>query len=155
MDVKQELNRDHEDHAILLKQVVNAIEAKRPITELRRCWSAFEENLFDHMATEERYLFPVASQAHRREIEQLRAEHTRIRQIVVLLRASLDLPSSASEGIEELGAVLRAHSAHEEQSLHRWLEIDEGILASRGVLAIRARRERASATTPVAVKECH
>jgi len=145
MDIRQELNRDHEDHEILLMQVAYALEARRPSAELRRSWSAFEENLFDHMAAEERYLFTVATQAHRREIEQLRAEHQQIRQVVMRLGATLEDPCPAHEAIEDLRALLRAHCVHEEQSLHRWLEMDEGILASRGVLAIRARRERASA----------
>jgi hypothetical protein len=152
LDVKRELHRDHEDHAVLLEQLASALEAKQPMAELRQCWSTFEENLFDHLETEERYLFTVADQAHRLEVAQLRAEHQGIRQTVVRLSVCLELQTLKKQAVEDLRALLLAHSAHEERSLHRWLEVDEGILALRGVLAIRTRRERSSARLRVAAK---
>jgi hemerythrin-like domain-containing protein len=152
LDVKRELHRDHEDHAVLLEELAFAVEARQPIAELRKYWLVFEENLGEHLETEERHLFTVAAQAHRREIAQLHAEHQQIRRAVLGLRVSLELNSLERQAIDELRAMLVAHSAHEEQSLHRWLEIDEGILAVRGVLAIRSRRERASTRMRVAAK---
>jgi hypothetical protein len=144
LNVKRELHRDHEDHEVLLDQLALAVEAEQPAAELRRWWIAFEENLFDHMDTEERYLFTVADQAHRSEIAQLRGEHHRIRQTVHSVSVSLELGTLVRQSIEELRALLREHSAHEDRTLHHWLAIDEGILARRGLLAIRTRRERAS-----------
>ncbi|HEY3666825.1 MAG TPA: hypothetical protein VGL19_12520, partial [Polyangiaceae bacterium] len=94
----------------------------------------------------------VAAQAHRLEIEQLRAEHRQIRQAVVGLSVSIELHTLKKEAIDELIALLRLHNEHEERSLHRWLEQDEGILARRGVLAIRSRRERSSARLKAASK---
>jgi hypothetical protein len=152
LDVKRELHLDHEDHAVLLDQLAFAVETNQPTEELRRCWSAFEENLFDHLQTEERHLFTVAAQAHRLEIAQLRCEHERIRQAVHGLSVCLEPNTLKKQSIEELRALLLAHSAHEECSLHRWLEMDEGVLALRGVHAIRTRRERASARMRVAAK---
>jgi hypothetical protein len=152
LDVRRELHRDHEDHEVLLEQLVFAVESRQPFVEVRRCWSEFEENLFDHLDTEERYLFTVADQAHRLEIAQLRAEHQRIRQTVLRLGVSVELNTLKKQAIEDLRALLLAHSAHEQRSLHHWLEIDEGVLALRGVLAIRTRRERASARLRVAAK---
>jgi iron-sulfur cluster repair protein YtfE (RIC family) len=152
LDVKRELHRDHEDHLVLLEQLAFALESSQPPEELRCCFRAFEENLFDHLETEERHLFTVAAQAHRREIAQLRSEHERIRQSVELLNGRLETSSLRKQAIDDLRALLQAHSAHEERSLHRWLEIDEGILAVRGVHAIRTRRERASARMRVAAK---
>ena len=152
MDMKTELLRDHEDHELLLAKLGQALEARRPTAELRRCWTDFEENLLDHLDTEERYLFSVTAQAHRLEIEQLRAEHRQIRQTVVGLNVSPQLDTLNKQAIDDLRVLLLAHSAHEERSLHRWLEIDEGIMAHRGVLAIRSRRERSSARLQVAAK---
>ncbi len=152
MDVKRELFRDHEDHELLLEQIARTLETSQKTAELRRCWLAFEENLFDHLDTEERFLFTVTAQAHRLEVEQLRAEHRRIRQAVQTFRVSVELNIPKKQGIDELRALLLAHRAHEEGSLHRWLEMDEGVMAQRGVLAIRARRERSSARMRVAVK---
>jgi len=152
MDVRTELLQDHADHEELLADLAHAIEARQSGAELRRLWSTFEDNLFDHLDTEERSLFTVAAQAHRLEIEQLRSEHRRIRQAVVSLSVSIELNTLKKQSIEELRQDLRAHSEHEERSLHRWLEADEGVLAYRGVLAIRSRRERSSARLRAAAK---
>jgi iron-sulfur cluster repair protein YtfE (RIC family) len=152
MDVKRELLRDHEDHERQLEQIALALEAKQPTAELHRCWIAFEENLLDHMAAEERYLFAVTAQAHRLEIEQLRTEHRRIRQAVLSLHVWLELNTLKKQAIDELHAELLTHGAHEERTLHRWLEVDEGVMARRGVLAIRRRRECSSARIRVAAK---
>ncbi|HYQ42259.1 MAG TPA: hemerythrin domain-containing protein [Polyangiaceae bacterium] len=152
MDVKRELIRDHEDHERLLEQLTRKLEARPPLAELRQCWADFEENLFDHLATEERYLFSVAVQAHRLEIQQLRAEHGQIRRAMGAISVSVALDTLSKQEIDDLRALLVAHVAHEERSLHHWLEIDEGIMAQRGVLAICSRRERASARLRAASK---
>jgi len=152
MDVKRELLHDHEDHEHLLGQLALALEGTQPTAELRRCWIAFEENLLDHLDAEEHFLFTVTAQAHRLETEQLRTEHRRIRQSVLTLRVRLELNTLKKQAIDELRAQLLAHGAHEERTLHRWLEIDEGIMALRGVLAIRSRRERSAARLRVANK---
>lgn len=152
LDIRKELSQDHEDHELLLLYLAQAVEAQRPPTELHRCWAAFEENLFEHLETEERALFSVAAQAHRREIEQLQCEHRHIRYAVHALGASIELQTLRKEAIDELRSLLKAHTSREERSLHHWLEVDQGIMARRGVLAIRARRERASARMRVAPK---
>jgi len=141
MDIKRELQLDHEDHAILLQQLAEAVEEKRNAAHLRQCWTAFEENLFDHLDTEERFLFKTTVQAHRLEIEQLQTEHRHIRQAVVAISVSIELNTLQRQAIEDLRRLLLTHSEHEERSLHHWLEIDEGVLARRGVMAIRNRRE--------------
>lgn len=153
LDVKRELHLDHEDHAALLELLARAVEAKRGQLFLQRCWSAFQENLFDHLDTEERYLFTATVQAHRFEIEQLRSEHRRIRDTVAGLRASIECDALTRPAIDEVRQLLQEHSAHEERSLHRWLEIDEGVMGHRGVLAIRTRRERSSAIKRVVLEE--
>ena len=152
MDVRKELLQDHSDHEELLVELAHALEAKQSAAALRQLWTAFEENLFDHMDTEERSLFSVAAQAHRLEIEQLRSEHRRIRHSVVSLSVSIELNTLKKQSIDALLEELRAHGQHEERSLHRWLEADEGVLAYRGVLAIRSRRERSSARLRAAAK---
>jgi hypothetical protein len=150
MHINHELSQDHEDHEVLLLHLAQALAAKRPAAELRRCWVNFEENLFDHLDTEERTLFAVVEQAHRLELAQLRAEHRQIRQAVIGLSVSIELHTLRTEAIDELRTLLLAHHTHEERSLHRWIETDQGILARRGILATRARRERSSARMKVA-----
>lgn len=152
IDVKRELFRDHEDHDLLLEQLADSLQAKQATAKLHQCWVAFEENLFDHLDTEERFLFTVTAQAHRLEVEQLLAEHRRIRQAVVGVSVLVELDKLKKEAIDDLRALLLAHRAHEERSLHRWLEVDGGVMAHRGVLAIRSRRERSSARMRVAAK---
>ena len=143
-NLQQDLLQDHEEHELLLEQLAAALETGRPALELRECWADFEENLFDHMAAEERFLFSVTSQAHRMEIEKLRTEHRQIRQVALGLSAFVELGSLKKEALDELAALLHAHTEHERRSLHLWLEQDEGILAQRGVKAIRSRREHSS-----------
>ncbi|MEP7051861.1 MAG: hypothetical protein ABJB12_15965 [Pseudomonadota bacterium] len=65
---------------------------------------------------------------------------------------SLELHTPKGLVIEELQALLRSHSEHERRSLHRWLEQDEGILARRGLMEIRSRRERSVSRLRVAAK---
>lgn len=151
-NVQAELTRDHEDHDRQLQYLAAALEAKRPVSELRECWADFEDNLLDHMATEERALFRVTAQAHRLEIEKLRSEHRQIRQAASEVSLSLELNAPNGQAIDELQALLRSHSEHEQRSLHLWLEQDEGILARRGLLEIRSRRERSASRLRVAVK---
>lgn len=144
-EVRKQLTQDHEDHERLLKQLAASLEAKRPPAELRERWSEFEANLFDHMETEERSLFSVAAQAHRLEIEKLRSEHRQIRQALFGMAVSVELHTLKKNTIDELLDLLHAHTEHEQKTLHHWIEVDEGIMARRGVLAIRSRRERSSA----------
>lgn len=152
LDIRKELSQDHEDHEVQLLHLAQAVEEKLPADELRRRWVNFEENLVEHLDTEERSLFRVAVQAHRHEIEQLQSEHRKIRQAVIGLSVAVELHRLRKEALDELRLLLRMHTAHEERSLHQWLEADQGILARRGVLAIRARRERASARMKVVAK---
>jgi hypothetical protein len=86
------------------------------------------------------------------EIERLRTEHRQIRHVAVGLSVAAELHSLKRPAVDELLGMLRAHNDHEEHALHRWLEEDEGVLARRGVLAIRSRRERASARVRVSAK---
>lgn len=151
-NVTKELAQDHEDHEQLLLQLATTLEAGWPPCELREGWAAFEENLFDHLETEERSLFNVAVQAHALEIEKLRAEHRQIRQSVLGMSVSVELYTLKGSAIEELRLMLRAHIEHEQRSLHRWLEVDQGILAHRGLLAIHSRRERSSPRLRAAAK---
>jgi len=151
-NVKLELSRDHQDHDALLRHLAELVDAKRPPAEIRQCWLEFEENLVDHLETEERSLFSVAVQAHRLEIEKLRAEHRQIRQSLIGVSVSVELCTLKRSAIDELLTLLNAHVEHEERSLHHWLEEDEGILALRGVHAIRSRRERSSARLKAALK---
>ena len=151
-NVRKELSQDHEDHELLLEELARSLQAKRPAAELRASWQEFEENLFDHLETEERSLFSVAATAHGLEIEQLRAEHRQIRQAVFGMAVSIELNTLKAQAIDELRAQLRSHTEHEQRSLHRWLAEDQGVLALRGVLAMRSRRERSSPRLRAAAK---
>jgi hemerythrin-like domain-containing protein len=135
-ELKKYLSQDHEDH--------DSLEAKRPAAELRGFWVEFEQNLLDHLETEERALFSVAAQAHPLEVETLRAEHRQIRQAVFGMSVSVELHTLKKAAINDLILLLHSHTEHEKRSLHCWIEADESVLARRGVLAIRSRRERSS-----------
>jgi hemerythrin superfamily protein len=143
-NVKEYLQKDHQEHERLLQRLRRAIDTSASPDEVRQCWLPFERNLLDHLLAEERSLFTVVVQAHREEVEALRAEHRRIRYLVSDLSVSVELQAVRKSEIDRLLEMLRKHTEREEQSLHKWLEMDEGICARRGLSAMLERRARAT-----------
>ena len=143
-NVKEHLQKDHQEHERLLRRLMRAVDSSASPDEVRKCWVRFERNLLDHLLAEERSLFTVVVQAHREEVEALHTEHRRIRCLVWDLSVSVEQHRASGSEIDKLIATLQQHTEHEEQSLHKWLEMDEGICARRGLSAMLERRARAS-----------
>jgi hypothetical protein len=134
------LARDHEEHEQLLCNLVRAMARDISPEEVRAAWLPFEHSLLEHLDAEERSLFCVFTQAHRSEIDALRSEHRRIRYAVIELSVSMELHSVKKAALDDLLALIRAHTVHEHRTLHKWLDEDEGISSRRAVLAMLARR---------------
>ena len=75
---KSRLLDDHRALEQLLTQLTSALEAGDS-ADIGEVWTQFEQNLRDHIDTEERFLFPLVASEHRGEIEELRREHQHIR----------------------------------------------------------------------------
>lgn len=141
--VKDQLSQDHEEQAQLLSKLAESVAEGAPASTVQSRWLPFEQTLLDHLEAEELSLFGVFVQTHQREIDALRAEHRAIRYSVMGLGVRVALHTVEKAAIDELLALLREHSAHEERTLHDWLAHDEGISSQRAVLAMQSHRERA------------
>ena len=138
-EVKARLLSDHRALAELLKQLTCALEGANPPT-LAEQWARFEQNLRDHLDTEESCLFPLVASAHRDEIEQLRTEHQHIRRALSELGVAVELHTLRKASADELIVYLEQHALREDHSLYQWL--DESVAAQRGLRAMFERRAR-------------
>jgi len=137
-EVKARLLGDHRALEELLAQLTGAIEGANP-PALCEQWTRFEQNLRDHLDTEERCLFPLVAAAHRNDIEELRAQHQHIRRALSELGLAVDLHTLRKASADELIVYLQRHALQEDQSLYQWL--DESVAAQRGLRAMFERRE--------------
>ncbi len=135
--VKARLLSDHVALEELLAQLTSAIEGANP-PELCEQWTRFEQNLRDHLDTEERCLFPLVDSAHRSDVETLRAEHQHIRRALSELGVAVDLHTLRKASVDELIAYLRRHALREDRSLYEW--VDDSAAAQRGLRALFERR---------------
>jgi hemerythrin len=141
--IKDDLCRDHEAHERMLVNLVESIDRNTSPKEFRLAWARLEKDLLEHLDAEEHSLFCVFTQAHQHELITLLGEHRRIRHAVIELSVCAALHTIKREALDSLLALLREHTRHEDQTLHKWLDEDEGISSRRGVLAMQARRARA------------
>ena len=120
-DPRTELLNDHAEAERLLHLLEQSVEGNDCCADLRAVWSKVEAMLLDHMRTEERFLFAHVADAHRAELEVLRAEHVLIRAALSKLGVELDLHSLRKPEVEALTAFVRRHAELENRTLYRWL----------------------------------
>ncbi|HYQ44440.1 MAG TPA: hemerythrin domain-containing protein [Polyangiaceae bacterium] len=136
-EVKARLLSDHRALEELLSQLTCAIEgADAPA--LCEQWTRFEQNLRDHLDTEERCLFPLVASAHRDDVERLRAEHQHIRKTLSELGVAVDLHTLRKTSVDELISYLQQHALREDHSLYEWLA--DNASAQHGLRAMFDRR---------------
>ena len=138
-EVRARLLSDHRALEELLVQLTCAIEGANPPT-LCEQWTRFEQNLRDHLDTEERFLFPLVAAAHRTDVEALRAEHQHIRRALSELGVKVDLHTLRKAEVDELIVYLQQHALREDGSLYHWL--DDSAAAHRSLQGMLARRSR-------------
>ena len=90
--------------------------------EVRAQWDVFESSLLDHMAAEERYIFPKFRNAHLTETHALLVEHAEMRSLLATLGVAIDLHAVRSNVANDLIERLRAHAARENVLLYPWAE---------------------------------
>lgn len=138
-EIKARLISDHRALEQLLAQLTSAIEGAGA-SELCEQWTRFEQNLRDHLDTEERCLFPLVTHDHRSEIERLRGDHQHIRQALSELGVAVDLHTLRKAAVDELIVYLQEHAQREDRTLYQW--VDESPAAERGLRHMFARRAR-------------
>lgn len=87
-------------------------------------WSDFTQQIENHMAFEEREVFPRYAQRDAEAaaiVEGLRAEHAAVRTQLDIIGVDLQLHLSNSEVIDTLIAKLRDHARRERETLYPWL----------------------------------
>ncbi|HEY0468244.1 MAG TPA: hemerythrin domain-containing protein [Polyangiaceae bacterium] len=143
-EVKGRLLSDHSALEKLLAELGAVLEDNDSESELCDLWTRFEQNLRDHLDTEERCLFPLVAAAHRSEVEALRAEHRHIRCALGELGVAVDLHALRKASVDELIGYLRQHALREDHSMYDW--VDQDPVAHRGLRAMFERRAAARLT---------
>jgi len=85
-------------------------------------WGIVERELLEHMAAEERMVFPAYHQAAPKTAQALRDEHTSLREHALEIAVAVQLHAVRCEDLQRFVDELRAHARHEEASLYRWAE---------------------------------
>jgi len=108
--------------------------------DIRDVWTQFERIVRDQIDTEERFIFPLVSSAHRSEVEELRLQHEHILCALGELGTLADLHALRKASVDELIQYLLEHSSREE--LYEWL--GDHALIRGGSMAMFARRAKQS-----------
>jgi len=117
--IRRQMALDHQVLAGLLRRL--AEDAAAPSAEvLDATWAEFEPHLMHHFEAEERYLLPLIEADHPSEVERIRLEHARIRNLVTELGVRVELHTARQAAINDLIELLRAHAAHEDEALYQW-----------------------------------
>ncbi|HEX3854115.1 MAG TPA: hemerythrin domain-containing protein [Polyangiaceae bacterium] len=138
LQLKQGLLDDHSKLEAELRALADSVAANDSCSDLSCVWASFESHLLEP-GREERNLFPLVAHEHRAEIEALRGEHRRIRQVVTDLGVCVELHTLRKSAIDELIEFLEGHADREAHSLYEWSESESKNLSLSGVFAMLAR----------------
>ena len=105
----------------LLTLLAQGVDSNDACEDLQSLWSRVEGVILDHIRTEEREFFGLVGKSHRAEVEELRADHQRIRNSLAALGVELDLHAVRKPEIDELVLLLRAHAERENETMYGWL----------------------------------
>ncbi len=107
----------HADHAFAaIDEAVKADDALAVAREVR----ALEKEMLQHLAAEERLLFPEYAAVAPYEVVELRTAHAKIRQLLAALLDSALHDQVTKKQVDEVVNVLLAHHAAEETGVYRW-----------------------------------
>jgi hemerythrin superfamily protein len=85
-------------------------------------WGKVERELLEHMAAEERMVFPAYQQADPENAQDLRDEHAVLREHALAIGVAIQLHTIRCEQLQHFVDEMRAHARHEEASLYRWAQ---------------------------------
>ena len=90
--------------------------------DLTSRWAKVEREFHEHMAAEERIVFPDYQLANPENAQALRDEHAALREHALELGVGIELHTIRCEQLAEFVDALRAHARHEEATLYRWAQ---------------------------------
>lgn len=139
------LTRDHGELQKLFDALLDALAADAR-DDARRLWTAFDDGLCRHMALEEEHVLPLLRRHDPREVEELLAEHERIRAQLAEFGVGVDLHQIRVQTVSDFIEQLRRHASRENELAYRWAQ--ENVPAAQqdalrsAIAAGRAVRER-------------
>ncbi len=84
-------------------------------------WSTLERRLTEHLALEERDLFPRYHSVDPIAVNALLADHARFRELLTELGLALELGALPDAHADEFFALLKSHAAREDEAFARWI----------------------------------
>ena len=115
------LRMDHRQIDTALQVVLEAARANETAT-LGVVWATFERCITTHIEGEEELLLPSLEKEHPEQVRVIKAEHGQIRDLIAKLGVLTDLHGVRLTQLEELQAILKAHSHSEEEGIYRLAE---------------------------------
>lgn len=115
--------RQHQDLDTRFRHVLEASQAGN-WRECDKEWSPLSDALRDHMAFEERLLFPLyakSSPTCNEDTSKLCGEHAEIRILLERLGCEIELHHAPPAGVDKFIIALRSHAQREEALFHPWL----------------------------------
>jgi hemerythrin superfamily protein len=117
-DVLGAHHREIEDECL---EIMSAGFTDEP-RDLTLRWRRVERELLEHMAAEERMVFPAYQRAEPENAQGLRDEHAVLRERMAELGIAIELHTIRCEQLQQFVDELGAHARHEEASLYRWAQ---------------------------------
>jgi hypothetical protein len=147
-DIKARLAQDHLELDALLRCLAEDASAPECGAPLQSTWSRFEGRLLGHMDAEERYLLPLIEGSHPSEVERIRLEHVRIRQLVSELGVAIELHAARQPAIDALVKLLHDHAQREELTVYELAgQRASAVLQNRIASMLRSGLQRALQAT--------
>jgi len=119
--LRAELLAEHAELELLVEELQRAVEAgdcKALVTP----WRKFEAGLVQHLAVEEKDLFPAYRAHAPEETRAFESAHAAIRTLVDELALRIELHCVRAPEIDALLEALRTHRRAEEVAFYRWAE---------------------------------
>jgi hemerythrin superfamily protein len=108
-------------------------------------WRAFEAEVLDHMAAEEEVVLPACARFAPAEVEAIRVEHERLRDLLGQVGMEVELHAVRADTVQRLIGCLEEHARREELALYPWAKHN---LSPQRLEALRERIERSGGAEP-------
>jgi hypothetical protein len=121
LPVDDVLGTHHREMEAVCLEIVRAMFAGDS-RDLAMRWRHVERELLDHMAAEERLLFPAYQGVNRENAQDLRVEHAGLRARALEIGIGIQLRTIRCEQLQRFVEALHTHAHHEVAMLYRWAQ---------------------------------
>jgi hypothetical protein len=113
----QQLRSDHVRLGRVFEQLLEAAE-RGDQGAVGEMWADFESGLLAHFEGEEKHLFPLVERVHPEEVQALREEHAKIREMLARAAGAGATPTLSRQAAAELEATVSKHARREDGLLY-------------------------------------